>query len=92
MQGSYRQADATLEFSRSSALRGTLNFDGSALSSLNYLYDRWKMAPTPDDDPLIVGSLFNYRNRPRRDTFWGVLYLIVFALTVIGGVYGVSHR
>ena len=50
------------------------------------------MAPPPEDDPLVVGSHFNYRNRPRRDQAWGVLYGILLALTIIGGAYGIMHR
>ena len=50
------------------------------------------MAPPPEDDPLVVGSHFNYRNRPRRDQAWGVLYGILLALTIIGGSYGIMHR
>ena len=50
------------------------------------------MAPPPDSDPLIVGSLFNYRNRKTVDVPWGILYLIFLVLTVVGGVYGITNR
>ncbi|KAK9918484.1 hypothetical protein WJX75_004393 [Coccomyxa subellipsoidea] len=50
------------------------------------------MAPPQDSDPLIVGSLFNYRNRKSVDVPWGILYLIFLALTVCGGVYGITNR
>jgi hypothetical protein len=32
------------------------------------------------------------RNRPSRDQFWGLLYLILMALTLIGGIYGIVNR
>lgn len=50
------------------------------------------MAPPQEEDPLVVGSVFNYRNRPPRDTFWGILYFIFAALTLIGGIYGITNR
>lgn len=50
------------------------------------------MAPPSEDDPLVVGSHFNYRNRPRRDGIWGILYMILMALTLVGGIYGIVHR
>ena len=30
----------------------------------------------PEEDPLVLSSPVNYRNRPPRDVFWGILYLI----------------
>ena len=50
------------------------------------------MALPSEDDPLVMGSHFNYRNRPSRDKFWGILYLILMALTLVGGIYGIAHR
>ncbi len=50
------------------------------------------MALPSDDDPLVVGSHFQYRNRPSRDRLWGILYGILMALTLVGGIYGISHR
>ncbi|CAL8471654.1 g11196 [Coccomyxa elongata] len=50
------------------------------------------MAPPQDTDPLVGDSLFNYRNRKPVDVPWGILYLIFLALTLAGGVYGISNR
>ena len=50
------------------------------------------MALPSEDDPLVVGSHFKYRDRPSRDRFWGILYLVLMALTLIGGIYGIAHR
>ena len=50
------------------------------------------MALLSEDDPLVMGSHFNYRNRPSRDRVWGILYLILMALTLVGGIYGIAHR
>lgn len=50
------------------------------------------MAPPQESDPLVVGSLFNYRNRKPVDVPWGILYLIFLALTLAGGIYGISNR
>ena len=36
--------------------------------------------------------VLDYRNRPSRDKFWGILYLILMALTLIGGIYGIVNR
>ncbi|CAL5222858.1 g5284 [Coccomyxa viridis] len=50
------------------------------------------MALPSEDDPLVVGSHFQYRNRPSRDRLWGILYGILMALTLVGGIYGIAHR
>lgn len=50
------------------------------------------MGGPDDNDPLILHSPFNYRNRPPRDVFWGVLYLLCLTATIIGGIVGISNR
>ena len=34
---------------------------------------------------------FNY-DRPARDTFWGYLYGLMWALSIAGGVYAIANR
>ncbi len=46
----------------------------------------------PEEDPLILDSPLNYRDRPPRDVFWGVLYFLFLALTVVGGIVGIVNR
>jgi hypothetical protein len=50
------------------------------------------MAGGDGGDPLVSSQYFNYSDRRRTDVFWGVLYGIFLALTIVGGVYGITHR
>lgn len=44
------------------------------------------------DEPLLVSGHYEYSNRPRRDGFWGVLYILFLLVTIAGGIFGVVHR
>ncbi len=43
------------------------------------------------DEPAVVSGHFVY-GRTSRDQFWGYLYAVVLALTVIGGIYVAKNR
>lgn len=45
-----------------------------------------------DSEPLLAPGIYEYNNRPPRDRVWGWAYALFLALTVVGGVYGVTHR
>lgn len=43
-------------------------------------------------DPLLGEGHFNYTNRPRRDVFWGILFVVFLVVTYAGGLFGVFRR
>lgn len=60
----------------------------------------WRMFTIFTTDSLVLNHsrgasqwlALDYRNRPSRDQFWGILYLILMALTLTGGIYGIVNR
>ena len=48
-------------------------------------------APDDNEEPLVLAGHFQY-DRQTHDTAWTVAYVVFLALSVVGGVYGASHR
>jgi hypothetical protein len=46
----------------------------------------------PDDEPLFPAALFEYQNRPRRDAFFGVAYVVSLVAICVGGIVSFSNR
>ncbi|KAK9829886.1 hypothetical protein WJX72_008466 [[Myrmecia] bisecta] len=45
------------------------------------------------EEPLIVQSgLFEYKNRPRRDTWAAIVWVLLLVGVVVGGIYSATHR
>jgi hypothetical protein len=43
------------------------------------------------EEPLVVSGHFNYSREPK-DRFWGYLYALFLAFTVIGGIVTIKSR
>ena len=50
------------------------------------------MARDDNTELLYSNGVFEYQNRPKRDSGWTFAYLLFVALTVAFGVYGVFNR
>ena len=59
---------------------------------LEYVGGNLTMGKTSSqEEPLVVSGHFNYSREPK-DRFWGYLYALFLAFTVIGGIVTIKSR
>lgn len=47
---------------------------------------------TDGETALYSSSVFEYQNRPRRDSGWSIAYLVFAVATAVIGVVGIAKR
>ena len=45
----------------------------------------------PNEEPFYTSGVYEYHNRPRRDTAWSIAFALFLALTTVFGIYGATH-